>query len=229
MKQFDLVLANPPFSLDNWGFDDLQNDKYARFMRGMPPKSKGDYAFISHMIASAKEFTGRVAVIVPHGVLFRGSSEGRIRRALIEENLLDAVIGLPKGLFQTTDIPVAILIFDKSRQEGGENQARKDIVFIDASNEYISGKKQNTLSDGHIEKILTTYRERKEIEKYSHVATPEEISENDYNLNIPRYVDTFEEEAEIDLHAVKSEIQKIETELAAVQKQMDAYLKELGL
>lgn len=229
LKQFDLVLANPPFSLDKWGFDDLQNDTYNRFTRGMPPKSKGDYAFISHMIASAKDFTGRVAVIVPHGVLFRGSSEGRIRKALIEENLLDAVIGLPKGLFQTTDIPVAILIFDKSRQEGGENQDRKNIVFIDASNEFISGKKQNTLSDEHIEKILTTYQERKEIEKYSHIATPEEIQENDYNLNIPRYVDTFEEEAEIDLQAVKSEIQKIETELATVQNQMDAYLKELGL
>ena len=139
------------------------------------------------------------------------------------------MIGLPKGLFQTTDIPVAILIFDKSRQEGGTNQDRKDIVFIDASNEFISGKKQNTLSEEHIEKILTTYRERKEIEKYSHVATPQEIAENDYNLNIPRYVDTFEEEAEIDLPAVKSEIQKIETELTTVQNQMDAYLKELGL
>ena len=229
LKKFDLVLANPPFSLVNWGYDDLQSDKYGRFTRGMPPKSKGDYAFILHMIASAKDFTGRVAVIVPHGVLFRGASEGRIRQSLIEDNLLDAVIGLPKGLFQTTDIPVAILIFDKSRQAGGKNQDRKDILFIDASRDYISGKKQNTLSDDHIEKILTTYRERKETEKYSHIAQPEEISENDYNLNIPRYVDTFEAEEEVDLPAVKAEIERIEAELTEVQERMDGYLKELGL
>lgn len=226
---FDVIVANPPFSLDKWGEPQLENDMFRRFERGMPPKSKGDYAFISHMIATARPLSGRVAVIVPHGVLFRGSSEGRIRQALIEENILDAVIGLPAGLFQTTGIPVAILIFDKSRAAGGANESRKDILFIDASKEFIAGKNQNTLSPEHIAKIFNTYKERKEIEKYSHLATPEEIKENDYNLNIPRYVDTFEEEAEIDLPAVKSEIQKIETELATVQNQMDAYLKELGL
>lgn len=226
---FDVIVANPPFSLDKWGEPQLENDMFRRFERGMPPKSKGDYAFISHMIATARPLSGRVAVIVPHGVLFRGSSEGRIRQALIEENILDAVIGLPAGLFQTTGIPVAILIFDKSRAAGGANESRKDILFIDASKEFIAGKNQNTLSPEHITKIFNTYKERKEIEKYSHLATPEEIKENDYNLNIPRYVDTFEEEAEVDLPAVKSEIQKIETELATVQNQMDAYLKELGL
>lgn len=226
---FDVIVANPPFSLDKWGEPQLENDMFRRFERGMPPKSKGDYAFISHMIATARPLSGRVAVIVPHGVLFRGSSEGRIRQALIEENILDAVIGLPAGLFQTTGIPVAILIFDKSRAAGGANESRKDILFIDASKEFIAGKNQNTLSPEHIAKIFNTYKERKEIEKYSHLATPEEIKENDYNLNIPRYVDTFEEEAEVDLPAVKSEIQKIETELATVQNQMDAYLKELGL
>ena len=229
LMQFDVIVANPPFSLDKWGEKHLESDLYNRFDRGMPPASKGDYAFISHMIATARPLSGRVAVIVPHGVLFRGSSEGRIRTALIQENLLDAVIGLPAGLFQTTGIPVAILIFDKSRQAGGANEKRKDILFIDASREFIAGKNQNTLSPEHIAKIFNTYKERKEIEKYSHLATPEEIAENDYNLNIPRYVDTFEEEAEIDLHAVKTEIQKIETELTTVQNQMDAYLKELGL
>lgn len=229
LMQFDVIVANPPFSLDKWGEPQLENDVFGRFERGMPPKSKGDYAFISHMIATARPLSGRVAVIVPHGVLFRGSSEGRIRQVLIEENILDAVIGLPAGLFQTTGIPVAILIFDKSRAAGGANESRKDILFIDASKEFIAGKNQNTLSPEHIAKIFNTYKERKEIEKYSHLATPEEIKENDYNLNIPRYVDTFEEEAEIDLPAVKSEIQKIETELATVQNQMDAYLKELGL
>lgn len=229
LMQFDVIVANPPFSLDKWGEPQLENDVFGRFERGMPPKSKGDYAFISHMIATARPLSGRVAVIVPHGVLFRGSSEGRIRQALIEENILDAVIGLPAGLFQTTGIPVAILIFDKSRQAGGANEKRKDILFIDASREFISGKNQNTLSEENIDKIFATYKERKEIEKYSHLATPEEIKENDYNLNIPRYVDTFEEEAEVDLAQVKTEIAKLETELSSVQAQMDRYLKELGL
>lgn len=229
LMQFDVIVANPPFSLDKWGEPQLENDVFGRFERGMPPKSKGDYAFISHMIATARPLSGRVAVIVPHGVLFRGSSEGRIRQVFIEENILDAVIGLPAGLFQTTGIPVAILIFDKSRQAGGANEKRKDILFIDASREFISGKNQNTLSEENIDKIFATYKERKEIEKYSHLATPEEIKENDYNLNIPRYVDTFEEEAEVDLAQVKTEIAKLETELSSVQAQMDRYLKELGL
>lgn len=229
LMQFDVIVANPPFSLDKWGEPQLENDVFGRFERGMPPKSKGDYAFISHMIATARPLSGRVAVIVPHGVLFRGSSEGRIRQVLIEENILDAVIGLPAGLFQTTGIPVAILIFDKSRQAGGANEKRKDILFIDASREFISGKNQNTLSEENIDKIFATYRERKELEKYSHLATPEEIRENDFNLNIPRYVDTFEEEAEVDLVQVKQNIAVLETELSEVQKQMDRYLKELGL
>jgi len=139
------------------------------------------------------------------------------------------VIGLPAGLFQTTGIPVAILIFDKSREKGGANENRKDVLFIDASKEFVAGKNQNTLSAEQSDKIFNTYKDRAEIEKYSHLATPEEIEENDYNLNIPRYVDTFEEEAEVDLSAVKSDIAKLESELSDVQKQMDAYLKELGL
>lgn len=229
LMRFDVIVANPPFSLDKWGEKHLENDAYGRFERGMPPASKGDYAFISHMIATAKEKSGRVAVIVPHGVLFRGAAEGRIRQALVRENLLDAVIGLPAGLFQTTGIPVAILIFDKSREAGGANENRKDVLFIDASKEFVAGKNQNTLSAEQSDKIFNTYKDRAEIEKYSHLATPEEIEENDYNLNIPRYVDTFEEEAEVDLPAVKSDIAKLESELSDVQKQMDAYLKELGV
>ena len=229
LMQFDVIVANPPFSLDKWGEKHLENDVYGRFDRGMPPASKGDYAFISHMIATAKSKSGRVAVIVPHGVLFRGSSEGRIRHALIEENLLDAVIGLPSGLFQTTGIPVAILIFDKSREQGGANENKTDVLFIDASKEFVSGKNQNTLSEAHIEKILDTYKNRKEIEKYSHLASREEIVENDYNLNIPRYVDTFEEEEEIDLAKVKAEIADLELQLQDVQDKMRGYLEELGV
>lgn len=229
LMQFNVIVANPPFSLDKWGEKHLENDIYGRFDRGMPPASKGDYAFISHMIATAKPKSGRVTVIVPHGVLFRGSSEGRIRQALIEENLLDAVIGLPAGLFQTTGIPVAILIFDKSREHGGSNENRKDILFIDASKEYKPGKNQNTLEPEHINKILDTYKNRKEIEKFSHLASLDEIKENDFNLNIPRYVDTFEEEEEIDLTAVKAEITDLENQLQDVQAQMQEYLKELGV
>lgn len=229
LMQFDIVVANPPFSLDKWGEKHLESDVYHRFDRGMPPASKGDYAFISHMIATAKSKSGRVAVIVPHGVLFRGSSEGRIRQALVEENILDAVIGLPNGLFQTTGIPVAMLIFDKSREKGGENENRKDVLFIDASKEYVPGKNQNSLSEDHINKIVDTYKNRRELEKYSHLATFDEIKENDFNLNIPRYVDTFEEEAEVDLAKVKADIADLELQLKDTQEKMKKYLEELGV
>ncbi len=229
LRKFEVVVANPPFSLDKWGHDNLEDDEYSRFHRGMPPKSKGDYAFISHMIEVAKDKVGRVAVIVPHGVLFRGSSEAIIRKALIEENILDAVIGLPSGLFQTTGIPVAILIFDKSRQIGGANENRKDILFIDASREFIQNKTQNELSDEIINKIFSTYKERKEIEKYSHIASYEEVKENEYNLNIPRYVDTFEEEEQVDMKEMATKIENLEKELEAVKKEMKQHLLKLGL
>ncbi len=228
LMKFDVVVANPPFSLDKWGEQSLENDKYNRFHRGMPPKSKGDYAFISHMIETAKAQSGRVAVIVPHGVLFRGSTEGKIREALIRENLLDAVIGLPPNLFQTTGIPVAILIFDRSREKGGKNEKRKDVLFIDASREFIAEKAQNKLDDTIIEKIFNTYKARKDVEKYAHSASPDEIKENDYNLNIPRYVDTFEEEPEIDIKEVQKELAEIEKQLAESEKKMKKFLKELG-
>lgn len=153
----------------------------------MPPKSKGDYGFITHMIEIAKRQSGRVAVIVPHGVLFRGGAEGRIRRALIEENLLGTVVGLPANLFTTTGIPVAVLVFDRSREDGGRNEARKDVLFIDASKEFTPGKTQNVMDEAHITKVLGTCRRRAEIDKFSHLASPEKIAENDYNLNIPRY------------------------------------------
>lgn len=226
---FDIIVANPPFSLDKWGEKHLENDIYHRFDRGMPPASKGDYAFISHMVATAKPKSGCVAVIVPHGVLFRGGAEGKIRQAFIEENILDAVIGLPANLFLNVGIPVAFLIFDKSREKGGANENRKDVLFIDASKEFVPGKKQNSLSDEHIKKIVDTYKNRREIEKYSHLATLDEIKENDFNLNIPRYVDTFEEEEEINLAKVKVEIVDLENELQKVQSQMTEYLKELGV
>ena len=172
LMRFDIVVANPPFSLDKWGAEDAPKDQYGRFWRGVPPKSKGDYGFITHMIEIAKRHSGRVAVIVPHGVLFRGGAEGRIRQALIEENLLDAVVGLPANLFTTTGIPVAVLIFDRSREEGGQNEVRKDVLFIDASKEFTPGKTQNLLDEAHIAKVVETFRTRAAIEKYSHRASP---------------------------------------------------------
>ena len=158
--KFNVVVANPPFSLEKWGAENAGKDIYNRYWRGIPPKTKGDYAFISHMIEIALPKEGRVVVIAPHGVLFRGSSEGRIRRKLIEENILDAVIGLPPNLFPSTSIPVAILVFDRSREEGGANSDRRDVLFIDASNEYQAGKNQNALLDEQVEKIAQVYRNR---------------------------------------------------------------------
>ena len=227
LMKFDAVVANPPFSLDKWGADEAQNDTWNRFWRGVPPKSKGDYAFISHMIEVAVEKQGRIAVVAPHGVLFRGAAEGRIRKQLIEDNLLDAVIGLPGNLFPTTSIPVAILVFDRSREKGGENQRRKNVLFIDASQEYQPGKRQNTLLDEHLEKVLKAYKARKTVDKYAHLASKKEIAENDYNLNIPRYVDTFEEEEEIDIKAVQKEISSLENELKEVRAKMATMLRKV--
>lgn len=229
LMKFDNVVANPPFSLDKWGSEEVAEDRYNRFWRGLPPASKADFAFISHMIEAAVEKAGRIAVVVPHGVLFRGAAEGRIRQKLIEENLLDAVIGLPGNLFPSTGIPVAILIFDRSREKGGVNESRKDVLFVDASSKdhYQAGKNQNILLDEHLDKIVATVTARKEVEKYAHVATFEEIKDNDFNLNIPRYVDTFEEEVEIDIVSVQAEIIALEAELADVRNKMTELLKDI--
>ena len=227
LMKFDNVVANPPFSLKKWGAEAVSEDPYNRFWRGAPPPSKGDFAFISHMIEIAIENRGRVAVVVPHGVLFRGAAEGRIRCKLIEDNLLDTVIGLPGNLFPTTSIPVAVLLFDRSREQGGINASRKDVLFVDASKDYQAGKNQNALLDEHIEKILATCKEREDIDKYAHLAGFDEIAENDFNLNIPRYVDTFEEEEEIDIDAVQREIDQLEEELSRVRVEMAEKMKEI--
>ena len=219
--KFEVVVANPPFSLDKWGADDVENDAYKRFHRGLPPKSKGDYAFISHMIETTTADSGRVAVVVPHGVLFRGAGEGKIRQKLIEENLLDAVIGLPANLFYGTGIPAAIVVFKRNKNDD-------KVLFIDASSEYNSDKTQNRLREQDVAKIVETYKERKTIDKYSELVNVKDIKENDYNLNIPRYVDTFEEEEEIDIEAVQKRIVDIEKELAETEREMQKHLKELG-
>jgi type I restriction enzyme M protein len=221
LKHFDIVVANPPFSLEKWGHEGAEVDKFSRFRRGIPPRTKGDYAFILHMIETMKPGSGRMAVVVPHGVLFRGAAEGRIRQQLIEENLLDAVIGLPEKLFYGTGIPAAVLVFRK-------NKTDDKVLFIDASRNFDAGKNQNFLRETDLQRILDVVWMRQSISKYAYLATPAEIAENDFNLNIPRYVDTFEQEAEIDLMAVRREREQLKAELALLEVQMAGYLKELG-
>jgi type I restriction enzyme M protein len=181
------------------------------------------------MVETAKPKTGRIAVIVPHGVLFRSGAEGKIREQLIKENIIDAVIGLPAGLFQTTGIPVAVLIIDRSREKGGANENKKDIFFIEASKEYKSNKAQNILTEEHITKIVSTYEARQDVEKLARSVALEEIAENDYNLNITRYVDTFEEEETVDIAANLRELAELEPELQKLEKHMMEYLKELNI
>ena len=221
LEKFNVIVANPPFSLDKWGADKAEGDVWGRFTRGVPPKGRGDFAFILHTIASMEQIDGRVGVVVPHGVLFRGGSEGKIRQKLIDENLLDGVVGLPANLFFGTGIPAALLFFNRAKTD-------ENVFFIDASRDYEEGKNQNRLRDQDIERISQTWKTRQKVEKYAHLASLKEISDNEYNLNIPRYVDTFEEEEEIDIMAVQSEIEGLELELVAVKARMAGYLAELG-
>ena len=222
LEKFNVVVANPPFSLDKWGADKAANDRWKRFLRGVPPKGRGDFAFILHMIASMTATDGRVGVVVPHGVLFRGGSEGKIRRKLIEENLLEGVVGLPANLFFGTSIPAALLFFNHAKKN-------HNFLFIDASREFEEGKNQNFLREQDIEKIIQTWEEQKFSEKYSYLASMDEINENDFNLNVPLYVDTFEEEEEIDVSEIQQEIQKLEGQLANTRNELTLALKELGL
>jgi type I restriction enzyme M protein len=225
LMRFNVVVANPPFSLEKWGKEAAQKDPHKRFWRGIPPKNRGDYAFITHMIEttySDPAQNGRVGVIAPHGVLFRGGSEGKIRRKLIEENLLDAVIGLPENLFYGTAIPAAILIFRRQKEDD-------TVVFIDASSDFEPGTPQNKLRRQDVERIVTAHGARDFVDRYAYVASVEEIQENDYNLNIPRYVDTFEPEPDVDLVAVKQEIASLEVQLAQATSELQQWLKDLGL
>lgn len=221
--QFDAVVANPPFSAEWSAADKFNNDD--RFSRAgrLAPRKTADYAFILHMLYHLVD-GGTMACVVPHGVLFRGNAEGVIRRFLIEKkNCIDAIIGLPANIFYGTSIPTCILVMKKCRKEDD------NILFIDASKEFEKVKTQNKLRPQHIQKIVETYRDRKEIEKYSHLATLQEVAENDYNLNISRYVDTFEEEEPIDIKAVMAEITELEAKRAELDKEIEIYLKELGL
>lgn len=221
--RFEAIVANPPFSA-NWSANPLftSDDRFSQYGK-LAPGSKADFAFVQHMVYHLAE-NGIMAVVLPHGVLFRGAAELHIRKYLIEnKNYLDAVIGLPANIFYGTSIPTCILVFKKCRENPD------DVLFIDASNDFEKIKTQNVLRDEHIDKIIDTYRNRIEIEKYSHLASLEQIAENDYNLNIPRYVDTFEEEEEIDIQAVMAEIKQLEAKRSELDVQIEVYLKELGL
>ena len=223
-KQYRIQVANPPYSA-KWSADDkfLEDERFSAYGK-LAPKSKADFAFVQHMIHHMDE-DGRIAVLLPHGVLFRGAAEETIRKYIIEKlNILDAVIGLPANLFFGTGIPVCVLLLKKNRNGNSNN-----ILFIDASKDYEAGKKQNILRDCDINKIVDTYVKRIDVEKYAHVATMEEIAENGFNLNIPRYVDTFEKEEEIDLNAVSQEIKNLQKEIKEINSELKPYFDELGL
>lgn len=220
--KFDAVVANPPYS-QNWDIENIDREKDTRFKGfGVAPASKADYAFILHGIYHLDK-TGAMAIVLPHGVLFRGASEGKIRKNIIQENLLDAVIGLPANLFYGTSIPTCVLVF-KGREARGNN---KDILFIDASNEFEKGKNQNKLTEENIKNIIKVYQDRVNVDKYAHVASLDEIKENDYNLNIPRYVDTFEEEVVVPLPEVAKELEEVRKEIESTSKELFNLLGDL--
>ena len=221
--KFEAIVANPPFSAQ-WSANPLHmsDDRFSQYGK-LAPSSKADFAFVQHMIHHLDD-NGTMAVVLPHGVLFRGAAEGHIRRYLIEDrNYLDVVIGLPANIFYGTSIPTCILVFKKCREDS------ENVLFIDASNEFEKAKNQNYLTDENIDKIIDTYKNRSEIEKYSHNASLDEIKENDYNLNIPRYVDTFEEEEAIDLDAVSSELKALEGEMKLTDATIAKFCEELGI
>lgn len=231
LMQFDCIVANPPFSLKKWanGYATDSNDKnfkmskeydvYKRFDWGIPPKDTGDYAFILHMLHSLKN-TGKMAIIAPHGVLYREKSEGKIREKILQHNLLDAVIGLPKCLFYGTDISACILVFKK-------NKTDKNILFIDASREYKKCKNKNKLTKENINKITKTYINKSEIEKYSRVVKIKEIEENDYNLNISRYIDNFIDEEEININEINEKLRKLDDSIRETEEEINKMIKEL--
>lgn len=223
LKTFDKVLANPPFSLKNWGYEEAQADSYHRFVYGVPPQSYGDLAFVSHMVASLNA-KGKLGTVVPHGVLFRGGAEGKIREGFVKDDLIEAVIGLPSNIFYGTGIPAALLIVNKNKPQNRKGS----ILFIEASQGFIKDGNKNKLRDGDIANITNAFDEYKDKEKYSAVVPLSKIIENDYNLNISRYVDTSEEEEEIDIELVLQEIRELKMDIADTEEKLNGYLEELG-
>ncbi|OUL98007.1 type I restriction-modification system subunit M [Variovorax sp. JS1663] len=221
LRQFDVVVAHPPFSLERWGHDVAETDRFGRFRRGLPPRTKADYAFILHMVETMKPGSGRMAVVVPHGVLFRGAAEARIRQKLVEENLLDAVIGLPEKLFYGTGIPAAVLVFRMDK-------ADDKVLFIDASRDFEAGKNRNVLREADLQRVLRAYEAREPVSRYACLATPADIAANEFNLNIPRYVATASQRRDVDLQEVQRERARLQKEWAEIEEQIASHLTELG-
>ena len=220
---YDRVIANPPFSLDEWGRDVAESDGYGRFWFGLPPKTKGDLAFVQHMVAVLNN-SGRLGVVMPHGVLFRGAAEGKIRQALLQEDLFEAVIGLPPNLFYGTGIPASILVLNRDKPVARSGK----VLFVDASSEFEEGSNQNRLRDQDIDHIVKTFRAYADVDKYARVVPVAEVEENGWNLNISRYVETSEEQERIDVGEAVRKLQALERERAAAAAVMNQYLSELG-
>lgn len=221
--RFEAVVANPPFSA-KWSASPIMmnDDRYSQYGR-LAPKSKADFAFITHMVHQLAE-NGTMAVVMPHGVLFRGAAEGHIRQYLIEDrNYLDAVIGLPANVFYGTSIPTSILVFKKCKEHPD------NILFIDASKHFEKVKTQNVLREEDVDRIVSAYLDRKTVDKYAYVASIEEVKENDWNLNIPRYVDTFEEEEVVDLDVVAKELHELNLGMKSIDKRMNKYCSKLSI
>lgn len=223
LKTFDKVLANPPFSLKNWGIEEVSSDSFNRFPYGTPPKSYGDLAFVSHMVSSLNA-KGKMATVVPHGVLFRGGAEGKIRSGFLKDDLVEAIIGLPQNIFYGTGIPAAIIVLNKNKPE----KRKGKVLFIDGSNDFIKDGNKNKLREEDIDKLINAFDAFEDIEKYARVVTLEAIKENDDNLNISRYVDTTEEEEEVDIAGVIEEIKALSIKEKETQEKLSDYLKELG-
>jgi len=243
LMSFDRVIANPPFSLKKWWanaeidikvdektgkeiapkYNAVVSDEYGRFKYGIPPRGYGDLAFVQHMISVLKH-DGRMGVVLPHGILFRGGTEGKIRQGLLEDDLIEAIVGLPEKLFYNTGIPASIIVINKSKAENLKNR----VVFIDASSEYKDGKNQNTLTDVNIDKIVDSYDGLADIDKFMRVVEMREIKENDYNLNISRYIDTSEDEVMVDIKATMEEIEVLEAKEKEIDEKLNGYLKALG-
>ena len=223
--KFEVVVANPPFSA-KWSGDSnpllKEDERFSQYGK-LPPKSKADFAFVQHMIFHLAE-NGAMAVVLPHGVLFRGAAEGKIRKYIIEKlNCLDAVIGLPPNLFYGTGIPTCILIMKKCRKQD------EDVLFIDASQDFEKVGNQNMLTDAHVDEIVKTYRQRVDVDKYAYVATLDEVKENDWNLNIPRYIDTFEEEEPVDIGTVAKDLKALDLDMLETDKTIQSFCQELGI
>lgn len=224
LQRFDVVVAQPPLSLPGWGIDHggwAAEDRHQRFGRGLPPRTRADYAFILHMVETMKPDTGRMAVVVPHGVLFRGAAEGRIRQQLVAENLLDAVIGLPEKLFHGTGIAAAVLVLRRNKRDD-------QVLFIDASRGHQQSKNQNLLRTQDLDRILATCAARRSVPAYAHLASPAQIAGHGFNLNISRYVQAAGDPAVADLGAVGLERNRLLDELALLQDRIAGHLKDLG-